>query len=545
MSRGKWGVVSGEWGIGCREWGAGSSQGRRTLTGSPINWLKVLAAAVILLPPPSSLLAQDAERGRPIYEQWCAGCHGENGAGDGEAVEFMVPRPRDFTGAVYQIRTTASGELPTDDDLRKVIDTGMPGTTMPGWSDRLNARERDDVIAYIKSFSHFFGGPAPEPIDAGNPPRITEEGLVEGRQLFVEGLECAQCHGDAGRGDGTSAPDLTDDWDNPIRATDLTENWNFNGGGSVADIYMRLRTGLDGTPMPTQSDVIDAGIITDEQLWFAAQYVRSLSPPDVPEVREVIRARLIEGEPPNGPGDESWNEVESYYVPLVGQIIVKPRWFAPTVDGVWVQAVHNGEHLAIRLTWHDPTNSPDPAWDVFFHRMVQTVTDVDGPHIGAQGPDIFALQFPLREEEGSQLPYFLGGDTRRPVYMLRWESSPDRLREGSATGLGTLNPAGSTAATHAASFEEGEWSVQINRALASDDTSVAPSLSPGIPIPIGFYAADGTSGEDDSRGAVSAWYSIYLDVPTPPSVYITPVIAAILTAGLGMVVVWRAQRNQR
>ena len=80
------------------------------------------------------LAAQDAQngRGKELYERWCGECHGEGGAGDGSAAAYMLPRPRDFRGALYQIRTTASGELPTDDDLRRVIDEGRPGTAMQG-----------------------------------------------------------------------------------------------------------------------------------------------------------------------------------------------------------------------------------------------------------------------------------------------------------------------------------------------------------------------------------------------------------------------------
>ena len=79
---------------------------------------------VALLMVPASAVAQDADQGKVIYDKWCAGCHGDTGAGDGEAAAYMLPRPRDFTGAIYQVRTTASGELPTDDDMRKVIDKG-------------------------------------------------------------------------------------------------------------------------------------------------------------------------------------------------------------------------------------------------------------------------------------------------------------------------------------------------------------------------------------------------------------------------------------
>jgi hypothetical protein len=45
------------------------------------------------------------------------------------------------------------------------------------------------------------------------------------------------------------------------------------------------------------------------------------------------------------------------------------------------------------------------------------------------------------------------------------------------------------------------------------------------------------------RGAVSAWYAIYLDVPLPPRVFIAPVVATLLTAALGLIVVVRAQRQ--
>jgi len=302
---------------------------------------------------PSLLFTQAPHPGKAVYDQWCAGCHGDTGAGDGAAAAFMLPRPRDFTGAVYEIRSTASGELPSDSDVLRVVEGGMPGTAMPGWKSRLSPQERADVIAYLKTFSQFFSGAAPTPLSFGKAPSESESALREGRQIYRK-LECFKCHGEAGRGDGPSASSLKDDWGRPIRATDLTESWNFNGGAAVEEIYARLRTGLDGTPMPSFSDAIDSEVITEEQLWRVAQYVRSLSPKTAPEVREVIRAKLAPGKLPAGPADSLWSGSEAAYVPLVGQIIQKPRWFLPTVDGVWVQAVHDGTRLALRLSWHDP-----------------------------------------------------------------------------------------------------------------------------------------------------------------------------------------------
>jgi hypothetical protein len=57
----------------------------------------------------------------------------------------------------------------------------------------------------------------PTVITVGKAPSVSAEGIAEGRVVFDK-LECFKCHGPAGRGDGTSAPTLKDDWDAPIRA---------------------------------------------------------------------------------------------------------------------------------------------------------------------------------------------------------------------------------------------------------------------------------------------------------------------------------------
>jgi hypothetical protein len=93
-------------------------------------------------------------------------------------------------------------------------------------------------------------------------------------------------------------------------------------------------------------------------------------------------------------------------------------------------------------------------------------------------------------------------------------------------------------------FENGEWQLQLSGPLEPADTGASPTFRPGQAIPIAFFAADGSNGEGEVRGAVSAWYSIYLEVPTPAKVYIQPVLAGLLTAGFGIFVVLRAQRRE-
>ena len=504
--------------------------------------MAVAAAVLFTALPPYRLTAQDAERGRVVYEKWCTGCHGDTGEGDGEAAAYMLPQPRDFTRAVYQIRTTASGELPSDDDLRLVIDEGMPGSTMPGWRSRLSSGERDDVIAYIKTFSRFFEDEAPPPVEWGSDPGALAEDLAEGRRLYREETECLKCHGEGGRGDGPSAPELTDDWDFPIFAADLTENWNFNGGGTVEDIYRRMRVGLDGTPMPSYSDALESGVITDQQLWLVAHYVRSLSPKDRPRVRDVIRAGQVLALP-TGPLDTAWAQVEPAYIPLVGQIILGPRQFVPGVDGVWVQAVHDGERLVLKVSWDDRTASPDSDWDENYSLLRSTLTDVDGPLPEAQGPDRLVIQWPLELTDDVAMPYFLGGDSQRPVSQMVWSNTPSRVSVGTATGLDAYVEGSVGGIEHTARFADGQWQLQVDRPLASPDPSVVPSLPVGVPVPVAFRVADGSQGEGESRSSVSAWYAVYLDVPTPTRVYVQPVVAGLLTAGLGLFFVLSAQRR--
>jgi DMSO reductase family type II enzyme heme b subunit len=495
---------------------------------------------------PSPFPAQDTTKGKAVYVKWCAGCHGDGGAGDGPAAAHMLPRPRNFTGAIYKIRTTASGQLPTDADLMRAIDDGLPGSAMPAWKGRLSDAERRDAAAYIKTFSSFFADTSQHVAAlkfSSEPGGGTgADALKTGRQ-FYDSIGCRKCHGDQGRGDGPSAPTLKDDAGFPIFAADLHQSWRFRGGGSAADIYHRLRTGLDGTPMPSFSDLIDQKFLTDEQLWRLAQYVRSLSPAKPPEVRDVIHAPQIAATPPASPDDSAWAHVERYWFPLVGQVIHKAREFAPAVSGVWVQAVHDGKTLALRVSWDDRTQSPDTTWLAFQQRLMQTVaSDDSGAPQAQRWPDQLAVQFPRHLADGMERPYFLMGSATDPVYQWRWTSQPRRAVAGLARGIDQFDTLPAAPAAQAV-FDHGEWRVVLSRALATPDTGNEVQLEAGRAIPVAFFAWDGSSGEHGSRMALSTWYFLALDRPTPPSVFISPAVAMLVTLGLGLVVVRRAQRR--
>ncbi len=524
---------------------AGASRAPLRRRARALSLLLVLSAPVV----PASVSAQD-HPGKAVYDKWCAGCHGEDGRGEGPAAGYMLPRPRNFVQAQYQIRTTRSGSLPTDADILKVIDEGMPGTAMPGWRTVLGQQDRRNLVAYLKTFSRFFETDQPQVMEFPRAPRASAELIEQGRQAYDE-LECWKCHGQTGRGDGPSAPTQEDDDRFPIRPADLTHPWEFNGGGTVEDIYRRLRTGLDGTPMPSLTDALESGVVTDEQLWAMSHYVLSLAPAD-PVVREVIEARRIEGALPASPDDEAWTGVERFWIPLVGQILVKPRWFSPAVTGVWVQAVHDGSELAVRLSWNDRSNSPDTAWARWRARVAEVMEpheaeadDGGGPAPMSPSPDAIAVWFPRRIPSGMERPYFFMGTAREPVYVWHW-SSTGRASEMLGRGPGALEPlAGSSALAGQAAFAAGEWRVVFRRSLVAADSASALTFQGGQPIPIAFFAWDGDNGEQGTRGSLSTWYFITLSQPTTGSVYATPLIATLLTAGLGLFAVGRAQRRER
>jgi DMSO reductase family type II enzyme heme b subunit len=315
-------------------------------------------------------------------------------------------------------------------------------------------------------------------------------------------LRCFECHGEAGRGDGTSVPTFADDAGFPLPASDLTEGWRLKGGSSVEQIYLRLHTGLDGTPMPSFGAQVESGVISDEQLWRLAQYVRGLSPEQAPDVSQMIHVPAVAGPLPATPEDPAWNAIEAHYVSLAGQIVVKPRWFVPSIDGLWLRAVHDGTRLALKLTWHDPSRSPDPAF---------ALGTMDGPIPSSQGPDRVTVTFPAQLEPDTLRGYFLGGDTRAPAYVWRWTSSPDSVEDGAGRGLTRfVRRAGPATVAHAARYDRGEWQLQLTRSLTASD-GTATTFVAGQPLPISFFVADGSNGEIGPRGAVANWYMLHLE----------------------------------
>ena len=159
-------------------------------------------------------------------------------------------------------------------------------------------------------------------------------------------------------------------------------------------------------------------------------------------------------------------------------------------------------------------------------------------------PDRLAVQFPrtLPAAGALERPYFLMGSASQPVYQWRW-SSDAGVAAGLARGLEPFDSLPGSSLAGRAVYEDGEWRVVFTRSLATADSSNQLQFATGRAIPVAFFASDGSNGEGGARMAVSTWYFLALDRPSPPSVFVTPIVAMALTLGLGLIVVRRAQRK--
>ena len=243
-----------------------------------------------------------AKSGAMDYRRYCVVCHGPLGDGNGESAKWfeppVYPKPRDFTLAVFECRSTPTGTLPTDEDLFNTIARGLDRSNMPPWNT-FSKQERADLVAWIKHYSpRWQTEKAGAPIQIPSEPEVTAERLKAGEEVFGR-VQCWKCHGVEGRGNGPSASTLTNDLGQPIPPYNFAEGGRFKCGTTDSDLYKIFMTGLDGTPMPSFSDNIKP-----DEAWDLVFYLRSLQPLNSFNAKEKQLAKQLGLKPinPNNAG---------------------------------------------------------------------------------------------------------------------------------------------------------------------------------------------------------------------------------------------------
>jgi mono/diheme cytochrome c family protein len=227
------------------------------------------------------------------YRRYCVVCHGELGDGNGESAQWLDPKPRDFTLAIFKCRSTPTGTLPTDEDLFDTIARGLDRSNMPPWNT-FTKQERADLVAWIKHYSPRWQNEKPgTPIEIPKEPEVTADRLKAGQGVY-DRVQCWKCHGAEGKGNGPSASTLVDDLNRPILPYNFAEGGRFKCGTTDQDLYKIFMTGLDGTPMPSFADNIKP-----DEAWDLVFYLRSLQPHNAFNMKERQFAQQLGLKPIN------------------------------------------------------------------------------------------------------------------------------------------------------------------------------------------------------------------------------------------------------
>lgn len=473
--------------------------------------------------------------GKEIYEDRCFFCHGMEGDGKGPSVDTsaMNPLPRDFTKAEFMIRTTPHGALPTDADMFKVISKGMPGTTMPALEDVLSEEDRHKLVEYVKTFSERFKKEgAPKPISTGSEISVTPANVEKGKELFKK-TKCFLCHGEDGRANGTITVTLKNEWGLRFTARDLTKGLRFKAGNTLRDIYVTITTGFNGTPMGSYAD-----ILTDEERWNLAAYVKSLSGGGEAGDKVVLSPKLIQGEIPMDTSTPIWEGVEPMEIELAGQMVIAPRKFTPTIDSVRIKAVYNDKEIAFLLEWNDSTNAQDETFR-----------------------DTVAIQFSVKTPETSAKPHLAMGGSNMKVNIWRWkafwdagvnkdllnveepyiQTTAENMISKGYNSLVTKSPENQYIGGRG-SWSNGKWQVVMKRMLNTGNNDDV-QFEKGDFVLFSLAVWDGSNGDIGSEKSISTWYYVTLEKATPSSLYLYTLVSVIMAVSIELWFVGRVRRT--
>jgi hypothetical protein len=306
-------------------------------------------------------------------------------------------------------------------------------------------------------------------------------------------------------------------------------------------LYARIKLGMPGSPMPASQSS------TAEEIGNLVNFILSLSEPSaqtlVDHKRNRIMARHLLRPLGDSPPAELWREV----APV--SIVVSPLWWRDYVPPqLQVQAVHDGQTLAVRLVWRDSTpnvaavrpqdfedmaalqlfkGSPEPFLgmgapgqlvDVWLWNAGRKHSEAAFADVGSVYPNMAVDLYPFEKTPAPGCPHVLRDQPREYLTApaagnLRTDASLGLTATSlQARGLGTLTmrPKVSQIVQSDGDWKEGVWTVVLSRPL-----QVAPdaglSLAPGDNASIAFAIWDGGARDRNGQKMVSIWQDLKLE----------------------------------
>jgi DMSO reductase family type II enzyme heme b subunit len=513
-----------------------------------------------------------ADLGSQLFARHCAACHGEQGDGQGLAASFLFPKPRDLRAGRFRLVST-DNNVPTREDLHAVLIRGMPGSSMPPWA-HLSQQDRDALVdevlrirregareSFIQSLRNDEGltdediaaddvqqdiqdyvnevttpGAGTDVPDFDSAPG---EAIARGRDVYAN-FACIQCHGETGRGDGVQ--EMFDDEKLPTSPRDFTLGI-FKGNHDPVSLYRRVAYGMPGSPMPGSSTM------TPEQMVDLVHYIRSLSSEEQRQTAVLKREKIIASRVdfiPESPRDDAWMHAEPV------RLRVTPMWWRNDRDaGFSVQAIHDGQTIALRLTWSDETadhyslrselfkdaaaiqlyrGSAEP-----FLGMGDRTSPVDlwfwdsdrqeSPAAEEQvNPNAVVDVYPFSEQvvAGPELDRPGARRADQPDVSLPARASGNQIVPvGNESGGSSLQVAGPRTVTFRppqsqlvsalGTWQDGRWTVVMTRSLSVPSQADGVALEPGGRASVAFAIWNGSQRDRDGQKSFTIWQDLEIE----------------------------------
>jgi mono/diheme cytochrome c family protein len=459
---------------------------------------------------------------------------------------------------------TTANLVPSDEDLMRTLERGMPGSAMFPFG-HLSEGDRQELVVQVRlrvrqGVEDRFRREAAEFGETVSPAELAETlrrktqpgprievprglaptgagSVARGLALYLK--SCASCHGENGKGDGVQ--EQKDEAGIPIRPRDFTRG-TFKGGRDRGQLYARIMLGAPGTPMPFSSAALKPGEAGD-----LINFILSLSDPSTSDRVEHRRRRLLGWWMTTPFSEEVPESVWSHVEPT--PVVVSPLWWRNYDDpDLQVQAVHDGRTLAVRLSWRDETPDAQAVRPQDFPDMaaVQLFKGEREPFLGmgaADGPvDVWlwnaAAEADLARYADVETAYpnmavdqypFEGRTdapgahptARQPRdFLTAWaagnqRSDPTRVLPGAslqAQGFGslTMHPRASQAVSARGRREGDRWVVVLRRPLSAP-SGAGLGLARGDRVSVAFALWDGAARDRNGQKLVSIWHDLVLE----------------------------------
>ena len=213
------------------------------------------------LPQPAPL-TPSYERGKVVYLQNCAHCHGLAGDGTGWDGSYLNPKPANFHSQ------DVSGL--SDGEFYAKVSFGIQNSAMPTWGEWLPEDQRWDAI-YFLSQSFIVGKPKSKSVYDGqiasdvitlSSDNWTGEGHVidpkNGGDIYA--TYCATCHGTDGKGNGPGTEQNVSGSPAPY-PDNLPESF----------LFWRTWYGVEDSLMPPFNQ-----LLAESDIWDVTAYIQSL-----------------------------------------------------------------------------------------------------------------------------------------------------------------------------------------------------------------------------------------------------------------------------